>query len=79
MPKPWQKDETELPGDSDARLDAALSIKEGLPVDHAIADHGDFEGDYPCSTKTDVGADTIEDVVDHYDSFRPVENLKILD
>lgn len=67
-------DERTLPGDSNARRQFALNLREGVSPEGAIADWGDFEGDYPdAAIEADHDADTTE-----YYRLRRSTNIRLI-
>lgn len=82
-------DSSDLPGDSDERLNFALNLKEGLDPQGVIEDWGDFDNDYRDQTHDEangvaqnrdeggVGFATTEEVQTYYDSCL-AEDITIL-
>lgn len=90
MTKNGKLDSSDLPGDSDERLNLALNLKEGLDPQGVISDWGDFDNDYPDQAHDQANAvaqnrdhegtgfPTAEEVQTYYDSLQP-EDITILE
>lgn len=88
----WLDDRT-LPGDSEERLMFALNLREGVEPEGAIADWGDYDGDYTDQQHDeayyqppksgDVRSMSFKQVQEFYNLHRPsgvtVRNFKVIE